>query len=115
MTKAMPDLSKTFSVGWFTLTPAQMLELPEQDRVNSITLFGGNAPVCFYTAQEAQGFLDCIVSVNGETKIRDLTPLGSSGLFICTLVVTGDGKRWVKYSTPHHLIPTRPTDTLLPT
>jgi hypothetical protein len=96
----MTELSKTFSVGWFSLTPAQLRELPKQDRVNSVTLFGGNAPVYFYTAQEAQSFLDCIISVNGETKIRELTTLGSSGLFICTLEVLGDRKRWVKYSTP---------------
>ena len=97
----MPDLSKPFGVGWFALTPEQLSELPEQDRVNSVTVFGGNRPVYFYTAQEAQSFLDCIVSVNGETKIKELTPLGSSGLFICHLEVSDSGKRWVKYSAPH--------------
>lgn len=98
----LPNLSKPFGVGWFTLTPEQLSELPEQDRVNSVTLFGGNLPVCFSTAQEAQDLLDRIISVNGETKIRELTPLGGSGLFICHLEVSDNGKRWAKYTPFHH-------------
>lgn len=100
-----------FGVGWWALTAAQLSELPEQDRTNSVEVFGGSAPVLFDTPGEAQWFLDQICTVNGEEKIKELTPDGSPGLFICCLEISDDKKRFVKYIAPNkaHVIPQKPT------
>ena len=101
---------RRFGVGWYALTAEQLNELPEQDRINSVECFGGSTPVLFSTAGQAQWFLDQIITVNGEAKIRELTPLGSSGLFICYLEVTDNKKRFVEYAVPNdaRILPERP-------
>lgn len=93
-----------FGVGWYALTAEQLSELPEQDRTNSVESFGGSTPVLFDTPEKAQRFLNQIVTVNGEEKIKELTPLGSSGLFVCYLEVSDDKKRFVKYKAFKKLI-----------
>jgi hypothetical protein len=102
--------ARCFGVGWYALTAEQLNELPEQDRINSVQPFGGSTPVLFSTAGQAQWLLDQIVTVNGEAKIKELTPLGSSGLFICYLEVTNTKRRFVKYIVPNsaHILPERP-------
>ena len=105
------SVADRFGVGWYALTAAQLNELPEQDRTNSVETFGGSKPVLFDTPWQAQWFLDQIVTVNGEEKIKELTSLGSPGLFVCHLVVTDGKKRFVKYKAPNdaHVIPQKPT------
>lgn len=100
-----------FGVGWYALTLVQLNELPEQDRTNSVEAFGGCTPVLFDSPEEAQCFLDQICAVNGEEKIKELTPLGSPGLFVCRQEVSDGKKRFVKYKAPNkaHVIPQKPT------
>lgn len=105
------SLADRFGVGWYALTAAQLSELPEQDRTNSVRPFGGSVPVLFDTPGQAQWFLDQIVTINSEAKIKELTLLGSPGLFVCRLEFTDGKKRFVKYRPPNnaHIIPTKPT------
>lgn len=72
-----------YAVGWYSLTPAQLQEFPEECReeCQSIHLFG-NRPVILDSPEEALAFKRQIIQVNSLNNLRALTGVGPEALFI---------------------------------
>lgn len=77
-----------YGVGWYYFTPAQLEALyPDEfvvyrEQAQSIIPFGRTEACWKDTPEEAQAFLNQILSVNSDNNLRTLTPLGADGLFI---------------------------------
>lgn len=84
---AMP-VRTDYGVGWYYFTPAQLEALYPgefavyREQAQSIIPFGKTDTCWKDTPEEAQAFLNQILSVNSDNNLRALTPLGVDGLFI---------------------------------
>lgn len=88
LTMTTTPVRTDYGVGWYYFTPAQLEALyPDKfavyrEQAQSIITFGKTDACWRNTPEEAQAFLDQILSSNSDSNLRALTPLGADGLFI---------------------------------